>query len=202
MSDYADRLDRARRIMAADPDRLRGKVPPGMLDQFAAAARDTHGTFLDVSGVLTAAIPGMTLAASGDRDRAARLLAAVLGCKPCPHLRRTPAQPSHADLNLRLLLCRRCVRTLCEWSRCRHLPARRGSPIRRTSQLLIGPQQHHHRVRRHPLRRHHDDDRCELCDSRGHTVFRESLFVLGQILVHGNVAGCCEDVVLTEQVIR
>lgn len=45
-------------------------------------------------------------------DEHAYLVAAILGCQPCIHLRKEGPQPAIAQLPVRLMLCQRCAATL------------------------------------------------------------------------------------------
>jgi hypothetical protein len=115
--DMLDRLDAE--ALAADL----GLRSPALLDQFGAAARETGDMHRRLAGVLRAAEPDRyryPRREVGDRrvvnDVRARVLAAMGegGWTLCPHLRRTPAQPSVVLLPLRRVCCRRCAATSCK----------------------------------------------------------------------------------------
>ncbi len=128
---FETRLQRSRQFLAD----LRAAgfgvhVPTHEADQFRAAAWD--------------AVPGVRGLADANgwdvidrthepRDTAeeheivARILTAVAGCRPCPHLRRGSIEPGYALLALGQVRCRRCLLTVqnpppedarrCDWCR-------------------------------------------------------------------------------------
>ena len=85
------------------------------LDQLEAAASQVDAILAAATVGLTALMPGR-FSATGhhvDADQKARLLAAILGCRPCCHLGPgTGAQPRMADLNHHRLVCLRCAQTV------------------------------------------------------------------------------------------
>ena len=108
MTDYSARLAAARQLLAhARP------LPGPVADQISAANRDTATAFMRAAGVFAATEPGATLVVGGpptdpaSLEVLARLLAALLGCQPCPHLALGP-RPAVANLGTRRLDCHDC----------------------------------------------------------------------------------------------
>jgi hypothetical protein len=114
---YQERLVVARSTVAFR-DELRARTPPWIRDQVDAGGREQHRNVADVGMLLPLIAPdrGWYQTSATDLedfglDRAARLYAASMGCAPCIHLRRNGAQPAWAQLNHRIVTCRRCAAT-------------------------------------------------------------------------------------------
>lgn len=111
MSDltWEKRLEMARQLLDARDD-VSAALPIHVRDQLAAAARDTKWRFerLDPDGT------ELPYRSTGTREGHAYLVAAMLDCEPCPHLRNVgyADRPTFALLPLRRLVCERCVRTV------------------------------------------------------------------------------------------
>jgi hypothetical protein len=109
---WADRLALAGRIVAAGPQVT---IPVAVADQVAAASADAMATLENAAVILPSLDPesGWTRrdVTGPGADQLAHLLAAILGCSLCIHLRRGGPQPATVDLATRRALCRRCIAT-------------------------------------------------------------------------------------------
>lgn len=107
---FAARLEMARLMIAA---RSEAAASSPMRDQIEAAARDARHVVGDAGRLLRMIQPDRgwreKIVENAADERYAYLLAGVLGCQPCPHLRRGGPQPGFAQLPLQRLACRRCV---------------------------------------------------------------------------------------------
>jgi hypothetical protein len=151
---FEDRVQAARDVLA-------GPVPelPGWLaDQVDAAERDAWRRLLAPSAAARS-WSGLIVREGGTpagREIAATLLAAVVDCRPCAHLRRARGPvPAFVALALHRALCERCVRTVV------HPPA-------------------------------DEADRCDVCGSRGNTLFRPFTIAVAHVVYLGDAAPCCE----------
>lgn len=107
---FDDRLELARRLIA------RGSTPPShVVDQMDAAARETAAQ-MGIAGVLltlTQPDRGWRHKHQGSTpEQQVYLTAALLGCCPCIHIRRSGPQPVVVSLPLKRIDCRRCAGTL------------------------------------------------------------------------------------------
>ncbi|MGI8753577.1 MAG: hypothetical protein ACR2MN_14945 [Acidimicrobiales bacterium] len=108
---WPDRLALARHILAGPGPSL----PDHVIDQLGAASAQVAAGIARAGRVMPAlqplsgwsARPSTTTSA----DQLAHLLAGLLGCRPCHHLRREGPQPVVAALPLRQLDCHRCSGT-------------------------------------------------------------------------------------------
>lgn len=111
---FAERLAQARELLSHDPESFSG-TPPYDCDQMRAAAEQTHTYIQDAGRFLEATQPrrGWRSLERAEPlpDQHAYLVAAVLGCVICPHLRRERPESAFAMLPLARLDCVRCVRT-------------------------------------------------------------------------------------------
>ncbi len=111
---FIDRLQLARDILE-HREQLRAETPVSELDQAQAAARDVFGRCMAVGDALRALEPEgnwrQVVYQDVELDKRAYVMAAVMGCLPCPHIRELSPRPLVADLNHRLLLCDRCNHT-------------------------------------------------------------------------------------------
>jgi len=109
---FATRLAAAHGLIA----RGLGPLPDHLTDQLRAAGAEVRTLHDRIAAVLPSIEPDRNwrqrLDAEPSTDTRAYLLAAVLACRPCPHLRRGGPQPSIAALALRLITCIRCSQTL------------------------------------------------------------------------------------------
>lgn len=88
-------------------------VDQALLDQALAATDDTTRVFETTAALLTRLDPATSWRRTerdGTQYRVA-VLAAILGCAPCPHLRHEGPQPAIAALAHRRLTCHRCTGT-------------------------------------------------------------------------------------------
>ena len=117
---FPERLAAARQVVAhveANYDELAEAIPTWWLDQVQAAVAEAHTNLLALAPLLRELEPDRWRDATPIHDeptaeQTALLLAALYGCSPCWHLRsRDQPGPLLADLNHRLVLCRRCCRT-------------------------------------------------------------------------------------------
>lgn len=146
------RLAAARAIVANPP-----ALPGWVTDQVSAASRDARCHFDTTATTMAAVKPG-TLTGAGTQGRhLPRLVAALLRCEACPHVR-TP-RPVVVRLQLHRVDCHACVAaTLTQPP-----PADEG-------------------------------DACDICGTRGHARFRETMIQIGLALIVGNAAACCADI--------
>lgn len=108
---FDQRLARARAMLAAAADR---QLPQHIHDQIGAAAKDAFAFHADVVSTLRTIDPHRRWQARSDEapsEARAYLLAALLICAPCPHLRGGGPQPGIARLPLKRLDCHRCAGT-------------------------------------------------------------------------------------------
>lgn len=110
---FAERLVLAQQLLA-NPERS-ADLPVQHLDQLRAAAREAHGFAHDAGAFLKAVAPSRGWRnierAVPTPEQHAYLLAALLGCILCPHLRKEGPQPVIASLPLARMDCRRCAQT-------------------------------------------------------------------------------------------
>ncbi len=112
---FTERLAGARAFVAAAKA---GAIPPPpvhLADQLLAATEDAHLIALRLSAALRVVDPDRGWrSATGDAcdpgEVDARIIAALAGCRLCPHLRRGP-QPATVCLALRRVECARCRQT-------------------------------------------------------------------------------------------
>jgi hypothetical protein len=109
---FDDRLVAAYAIL----DRSAGyQLPVDVADQAKAAARDARCLLHRLGAIEELVVPGRFHGCRDLNDPGrhshARLLAAVIACRPCWHLRQNGSQPSVAALPTRRANCRRCAHT-------------------------------------------------------------------------------------------
>lgn len=107
MTPFAKQLERAKWLI----DHAEAG-PPHVVDQIQAAARDTAGHAAVAGVVLRATQPNrgwQELQQPSTRTHQLYVVAGLIDCAPCCHLRRGGPQPAFARLPLRRLDCTRCV---------------------------------------------------------------------------------------------
>jgi hypothetical protein len=108
---FEQRLAAAFRLVDLTPRH----VPLSVLDQAQAAADESLGILLDIGQAMATIDPERewrhTVQDVPSADVRAHLLAGLLGCRPCIHLRREGPQPAMAALALRKVMCMRCLGT-------------------------------------------------------------------------------------------
>ena len=108
---FRDRLAAARRLVTINT----AQMAAGMADQVEAASGESFEALVAAGVVLALVQPDRkwhfsTQDAPTDEVKA-HLVAGILGCVPCVHLRRGGPQPAMAALPLRRVDCRRCTAT-------------------------------------------------------------------------------------------
>jgi hypothetical protein len=109
---FSERLALARAMIAHGA----APTPVHLADQLRAAGSEVRQIHDRLGAELPALQPDRHWRARVDADPSddvrAILLAAVMGCLPCPHLRHGGPQPGIAKLPLRRVDCGRCAQTL------------------------------------------------------------------------------------------
>jgi hypothetical protein len=108
MRSFPERLTQARRLLAQE----RPPLPLHLVDQMEAASMDALRLQQRTAAVLRAVDPdrGWRQAiAALDDEQEATILAAIMGCRPCRHLRKGGPQPAVARLPLEQLDCHACI---------------------------------------------------------------------------------------------
>lgn len=114
---FAERLDAARGLLARR-DQLRARIPGHLADQAGAATSEAADSLRDIGAARHLVDPhrfpdrDIHQIGTPTRDQEALLLAGVLACTACVHLRAQGPQPAFATLPTRRTSCRRCLATI------------------------------------------------------------------------------------------
>jgi hypothetical protein len=116
VSDGATSFDARLATAYAILDRVTGRrLPVHLADQAEAAASDALALLGRISAVEEVLAPGrlhgLTVLDDPHRHRQARILAGVIACTPCWHLRKGGPQPGVVMLPTRRADCARCTQT-------------------------------------------------------------------------------------------